>query len=261
MTAVLAALAALIAVPVPGVVPPGAQVEKAPAAEEAPARLVPRHFTECPRRTGASSVLIVPASAVASRTATEVPLGVGDEVAVVAPDGSCAGVGVWDGDGIAVTVWEDDPFTPERDGLSPGDPLQFATYDADAGTVRDDLEVSYTADFGAETGFSRNALYIVGAVKESGEPAPDEPGLDLAQNFPNPVRAHTTLPFSVEESGPVSLEVFDALGRLVARPVAEHRTAGAYEVPLDASALAPGLYVYRLTAGGEVSQRTLTVAR
>lgn len=218
-----------------------------------------RHFTACPRRTGSSAVVIVPADAAVSSSGGA--LSVGDEVAVVAPDGSCAGAAVWDGDGVAVTVWEDDPFTPERDGLFPGDPLSFVSYDASEGAVVANLQVSYEPEFRADAGFSRDALYIVGVGATNGGTGTGAPTFALDQNYPNPVRSRTTVPFSVAEAGPVTLEVFDALGRLVARPVEEHRAAGAHEVSLDAAGLAPGLYVYRLTAGGDVRQRSLTVVR
>jgi hypothetical protein len=241
-----------------GLVPSPPAQAAAPTAERgAPA--VTQHFTGCPHRTGASAVVVVPTTATVATTSG--PLQVGDEIAVMAPDGSCAGAGVWDGDGLAVTVWEDDPFTPERDGLLAGDPLTFVTYDASEGVAHTFAQVEFEQAYGEGGAYSRDALFVVTTTLPSSVVEPAAPEFALDPNYPNPVRDGTTLPFSLDERGPVALEVFDALGRLVARPVAGDLEAGAHAVALDASALAPGLYVYRLSAGGEVRQRALTVVR
>lgn len=249
MNVLLAALA-LAAVPPAGASP-------SDAAPEAPAAA--RHFTECPHRTGGSAVVIVPESARVSTPSGA--LAIGDEIAVVAPDGSCAGVGVWDGDGMAVTVWEDDPFTPERDGLLPGDPLTFSAYDASEGVVHAFAKIGYDQAYGADGVYSRDALFVVSMTEAS--PTVDGPKdvFALGRSYPNPAQGQTAIPFSLPERGPAQLDVFDALGRLVARPLVGTYGAGEHEVEVDVSDLAPGLYVYRLTAGGDVRQRTLTVTR
>lgn len=250
MIALLAALAL-------GLVPP-TEAPTHTAATGAPA--APQHFTACPHRTGASAVVIVPTTARVSIPSG--PLSVGDEIAVVAPDGTCAGVGVWSGSGLAVTVWEDDPFTPERDGLLPGDPLAFSAYDASEGVAHALAKVGFEQAYGEGGRYSRDALFVVTTTQASPSvegPAPDV--FALGQSYPNPTRGRAAVPFSLDQRGPATVEVFDALGRLVARPLDGELGAGAHEAALDVSGLAPGLYVYRLTAGGQVRQRSLTVAR
>jgi hypothetical protein len=51
--------------------------------------------------------------------------------------------------------------------------------------------------------------------------------------------------------------VFDMLGREVSVLVNERRDAGVYEVKFDASSLASGVYLYRLTAVSFVQTRKL----
>lgn len=265
MVALLAALSLLtIPAPPPAVGPalPTMLAEVPSAngpAEAAGSMAAPRHFTECPHRTGGSAVIIVPSTAQVATSSWS--LAVGDEIAVVAPDGSCAGVGVWDGDGMAVTVWEDDPFTPERDGLLPGDPLTFSTYDESEGVVHAFATVAYDRAYGEGDAYSRDALFVLSMMEATSTTEPTENLFALGQSFPNPASGRISIPFSLASRGPATVEVFDALGRLVARPLAGDHAAGTHEVPLDVSGLAPGLYVYRLTAGGDVQQRTLTVAR
>jgi hypothetical protein len=59
----------------------------------------------------------------------------------------------------------------------------------------------------------------------------------------------------------VRLGVFDLLGREVAVLLDGVRPAGRHAAALDASALAPGAYVARLTVGGQAVTRRLVVAR
>jgi photosystem II stability/assembly factor-like uncharacterized protein len=70
----------------------------------------------------------------------------------------------------------------------------------------------------------------------------------LKQNYPNPFNPTTTIPFSIVAAGHVRLAVYDALGREVALVVDEDLAPGTYTAPFDASALASGVYFYRLSA-------------
>ena len=60
-----------------------------------------------------------------------------------------------------------------------------------------------------------------------------------------------TVVLSLARVARVGLVVYDALGRAVLRVSApEMREAGRHAIPLDTSALPPGLYVVRADAGG-----------
>ena len=79
--------------------------------------------------------------------------------------------------------------------------------------------------------------------------------------FPNPVAATATIQYDVPQAGAVSLRVFDLVGREVAVLVDAEQAAAKYEATFDAAALAPGVYVYRLTAAGQAVSGKLTVVR
>jgi hypothetical protein len=83
----------------------------------------------------------------------------------------------------------------------------------------------------------------------------------LAQNRPNPARAATTVAFSVPAPCEATLAVYDLAGRKVAVPFAGAAMAGENEIKVDASALAPGVYTYRLEAGGEAAAKRMVVVR
>lgn len=83
----------------------------------------------------------------------------------------------------------------------------------------------------------------------------------LAQNYPNPFNPATRIEFRTPKSAFVSLKVYDLLGQEVAALVNGERPPGSYEVLFDASGLASGVYIYRLTAGSFVQTRKMVLTR
>jgi hypothetical protein len=83
----------------------------------------------------------------------------------------------------------------------------------------------------------------------------------LSQNYPNPCNPNSDIRYQISEFRNVRLAVYDLLGREVALLVNEMKPAGMYEVRFDASGLASGVYIYRLTAGSFVETRKMIVLR
>ncbi|MEM9665470.1 MAG: T9SS type A sorting domain-containing protein [Bacteroidota bacterium] len=80
----------------------------------------------------------------------------------------------------------------------------------------------------------------------------------LHGNYPNPFNPTTTLAFDLRTAAEVQVAVFDVLGREVMALPVQRFAAGPQQVTLDASALASGLYLSRVTAqaGPETLVRT-----
>jgi hypothetical protein len=57
------------------------------------------------------------------------------------------------------------------------------------------------------------------------------------------------------------LKVFDILGREVATLVNGYTTSGMHEVRFDATNLASGVYVYRLTSGNFTEVKTMMLVK
>lgn len=71
---------------------------------------------------------------------------------------------------------------------------------------------------------------------------------ELFQNYPNPFNPTTTISYQLSSPGRVRLVVYNLLGQEVARLVDAEREAGFHQGLWDASSLASGLYIYRITA-------------
>jgi hypothetical protein len=83
----------------------------------------------------------------------------------------------------------------------------------------------------------------------------------LYQNYPNPFNPNSDIRYQLSEFGTVKLTLYDLLGREVAVLVDEAKTPGTYQVRLDGSALASGMYVYRLQSGTTVHSKTLVLLK
>jgi hypothetical protein len=80
----------------------------------------------------------------------------------------------------------------------------------------------------------------------------------LGQNFPNPFNPSTQIKFGITEAVNVDLRVYDILGSEVSVILNnEFLSAGAYNVKFDASKLASGVYVYKLTAGSNTISKKM----
>ncbi|MFC2131752.1 T9SS type A sorting domain-containing protein, partial [Bacteroidota bacterium] len=77
--------------------------------------------------------------------------------------------------------------------------------------------------------------------------------------FPNPVYSNTTVQFSVNTPGTVTLKVYDYLGREVKELLNSFRETGTYTFNTDLSGLPSGAYYIRLIIGGIVETKKVTV--
>ncbi|MBT8391626.1 MAG: T9SS type A sorting domain-containing protein [Ignavibacteriaceae bacterium] len=84
---------------------------------------------------------------------------------------------------------------------------------------------------------------------------------DLLQNYPNPFNPVTSIKFSVPETSPVTIKVFDVLGNEVAILVDEVKTAGSYKVFYDGSETSSGIYFYQMKAGNFISVKKMSVLK
>jgi hypothetical protein len=99
------------------------------------------------------------------------------------------------------------------------------------------------------------------------EPAPSATApTRLRGNAPNPFNPSTAIRFDLAQAGPAGLRIYDVRGRLVRTLVEAPLAAGAHTVRWDGRsdagvAVASGVYLVELVAGGSRSEHKMVLAR
>ena len=84
----------------------------------------------------------------------------------------------------------------------------------------------------------------------------------LSQNYPNPFNPTTTIRFEITERVPVTLKIYNVLGKEVATLIDNRAYApGVYSVIWDGSSLSSGIYFYQLITDKVVSTRKMILMK
>lgn len=86
-------------------------------------------------------------------------------------------------------------------------------------------------------------------------------GYSLGSNYPNPFNPSTRISFTIAQPEHVSLTVYDALGREVAKLVDADLGAGSHTATFDGRNLASGMYVYRIQAGSFLAEKKMQLLK
>ncbi|MEM8598309.1 MAG: T9SS type A sorting domain-containing protein [Bacteroidota bacterium] len=229
-----------------------------------PAAHAESHFSTCSARTGSNATVIVP---LATASISGAKLEAGDELAVFTPDGVCAGSATWQNDHAVLVAWRDSPVTAVTDGFTDGESLSFAIWDAsenvEYGRGFGGVSVTYTLVVAESEAFESNAIYVVSDMTASPVVSNETaaPGtFALNSNFPNPFTSQTTIQYELPRESPVTLEVFDMVGRRVAVLVDQVQPAGTHEVAFAAeNGISSGIYICSIRAGDFTATRKMTV--
>jgi beta-glucosidase-like glycosyl hydrolase len=96
----------------------------------------------------------------------------------------------------------------------------------------------------------------------TGEPLAGNLPLQISlTNFPNPFNPATAIRYEIPRAGPVSLKVYDLLGREVASLIEQRQDAGRYQVQFNATGLVSGVYFCRLQTESLAATRKLILLR
>lgn len=122
------------------------------------------------------------------------------------------------------------------------------------------LQPLVTAIRAAREAYAERLADLPALLEFPGEPLPPEPAEvnQVRQNYPNPFRDSTTIEYALTAPAAVRLEVLDLAGARVARlvegPVAPGAHTAFWNGRSDAGReMPPGVYVIRLTTGGNES--------
>lgn len=98
---------------------------------------------------------------------------------------------------------------------------------------------------------------MVVGVDDSEQPL----SFQLAQNYPNPFNPATTIRYSIPQQQKVTLKLYNVLGQEVKTLINKVQSAGHYQINFNASELASGVYIYRITAGHFVSSKKMLLLK
>ena len=134
----------------------------------------------------------------------------------------------------------------QEESILSGHDMQFANPDFADIDADGDFDM-FCGDMSGGFWFFRNWGDSTG-VADRGAASPYT--FTLHPNYPNPFNAQTVIPFTLDFSGRVTLNIFDITGRSVGVQYIEPLQAGSHEVIWNAEGVASGVYLVRLSVDG-----------
>ena len=104
-------------------------------------------------------------------------------------------------------------------------------------------------------------LHYTGGLWTPEERADGPKEFALEQNYPNPFNPSTVIRYDVKSTGPVTLTVYDLLGRDVTTLVHGTMSVGEHSVTWNAKKVPTGVYFCRMQAGSFVQTRKMMVLK
>jgi hypothetical protein len=101
----------------------------------------------------------------------------------------------------------------------------------------------------------------IGALTVDAEDGAQASAFGLDRAYPNPFHRTATLRFDLDAAGPVTMKVYDVVGREVATLVDAELGAQRHTVTLDGRGLAGGVYFVRLVAGDRTSTQKVVLVK
>jgi hypothetical protein len=83
----------------------------------------------------------------------------------------------------------------------------------------------------------------------------------LEQNYPNPFNPTTTIEFTIPQNGRYNLSVYNILGQLVSILANDEYPPGYYKTTFNASRLASGMYIYKLSGNNVNVSKKMTLMK
>jgi len=209
-----------------------------------------------PVHTGQSHLILIPAELL-----NKLELQTGDGLGGFTSSGLCCGVAVITelNKNHGLTIYGDDPFTPEKDGFAEGEPILLRQYQTEQ-DLEMNLLIEFDPSFPNQGNFAGNGISAlkmgetaIGTIGNSGE---------LAFNlFPNPTKEKVTLSWWQENMRSATIYIFNAFGQVAKEFQFGISSAGMQTVSLDVSKLERGTYFIKLHADQKYGTKKLILFR
>jgi hypothetical protein len=185
---------------------------------------------EISRPTALSHMVATPIS-VFSKT----DINSGDFICAFDALGICHGLTVWENENTSITLFGDDPTTPEKDGFLENEPLEFRLWKEDS-NEEFLLDVTFDQSMpNPDLFFNMHGLSAISGLKVSstGINSLDE---NIVRIFPNPTRDKVNI--LISEASAVTVTIYDMTGQLL---LEDHFTGNKSEI--DLSTFESGIYM------------------
>ncbi|MCF8373278.1 MAG: T9SS type A sorting domain-containing protein [Bacteroidales bacterium] len=176
---------------------------------------------------------------------------IGDEVGIFSSNGTLIGAGVFNSGNMAISVWGDDEYSTQVDGMVTGQIFTAKLWNRVTNEVSN-LNISWESGSNV---YNTNDIAVAGKVTHSFAPL----SYALNQNIPNPFRNVTKIGFEVPEDAHIVISVYNLLGEKLQDVVSGSYPAGKHTVDFDATGLASGTYFYKIISDNFVATKNMIV--
>lgn len=144
-----------------------------------------------------------------------------------------------------------------------GAPLGIYSYIGYCGEYQSFIEDSSFFEFAIIPGIKGNGRteWTLNGWFEDDSPTFTSSGELHAENYPNPFNAKSQIEFTLSETENVRLDIYNLLGQKVVTIIDSRLTAGTHSVTWDASDYSSGTYFYRLSVGGRILIKRMTLLK
>ncbi len=139
-----------------------------------------------------------------------------------------------------------------------GDPEPTTDFRSVYASILQDWFGMPSAEVDEMLGMSVPRMDIIGSkVQVSNEPTPVPAAFQLSQNYPNPFNPTTNIGYTLNQPSRVTLQVYDAQGRLVRTLVDAYQAAGTHQVDFEGGRMPSGTYFYTLKTPDGAQTRSM----
>ncbi|MBT3208861.1 MAG: T9SS type A sorting domain-containing protein [Bacteroidetes bacterium] len=200
------------------------------------------------KNTGSNMSLCIP------KTAWQTNPVVSTELGVFSTSGRLVGSGVYTGENLAISIWGDDEYSQEIDGMMNGENFIIKIWN---GESEETLEAESWKE--GDEFFENNKISVVEKLSNTEFLIFN---FQLHQNYPNPFSETTEISFYLNQAELVSLEIFDITGKKV-RTIFNNQfnEKGVYSYSVNMKANISGIYLAKLTVGNEIRTKCLSLIK
>ena len=197
------------------------------------------------KNTGSNMSLCIP------KTAWQTNPVVSTELGVFSTSGRLVGSAVYTGENLAISIWGDDEYSQEIDGMMNGENFIIKIWN---GESEETLEAESWKE--GDEFFENNKISVVEKLSNTEFLISN---FQLHQNYPNPFSKTTEIKFSLPEASYLEINVYNLLGEQIEQIAEREFDKGSHTIVFDAKDYAPGTYFYKLITPNFVGTKSMNI--